>query len=323
MLLIKKSSLMKVSYFLVAIIYAYALTLIPHEYFKDRQNYMTIAKYYDLLISERSGRSLFSSEMLFLYINKYLGYIFNPENIVYFYVFIINLALSMIFFLKSRNVILAILGLASFFLLPFGFSFQLGSLRQSLAIIIVMLAVLRFKSIRNLSIIIFISGLIHTSLFSLLPFLIADHLFIKTFGQKRVWSRLILHLSIALFISLFLKLISQFFDISKLEFYFEMDYSTGAFFIFFIPILIFNIYQYWRVKKIDTFELISIIGLISYLVFYFLTPISGRLITIFIPFIYLSLIKQFKPINILLLTYTLVVGIYFYSIGAYKIIMTI
>ena len=324
MIVIKKINLEKSIYVLVCACYAFMFTLIPNSYFKDRINYLLYAEFYDSFISLLDGKSFITSEILFLYINKILDFIFIPENTVYFLVFLINFILAISFFVYSRNGFLAFLGLLAFFLMPFGLSYQLGSLRQSIAVSFFLIAVLKIKKINILLIVIsIILGFIHVSFFIMTLLLIVDYCFTRFFSENKALLRVFVHFLFILAIGLLLYQISSVFDVGKLEGYLDLENSSGYFFIFFIPILLSVIYNYVKSKSIDTIGILSIIGMMSYIVFYFLSPIAGRTITLFIPFIYLSLTNKLTPIRLLLLSYAIVIGALIFFRGGYLAIMTI
>ncbi|MCP0912454.1 MULTISPECIES: EpsG family protein [Acinetobacter] len=324
MVLVEKSKVKSIFYIFLSIIYGYIFTLIPHFYFKDRVNYLSYAENYDFFLFLKSGASLLTGESLFLYMNKFLALFFVPENIVYSFVFFINFTLCFLFFSYSKKTILPLLGLLAFFLLPFGFSYQLGSLRQSIAISLFLFAIYYIKNVNVLLICISILlGLIHTSFLIVTPFLIADSVFLKFFSDRDLFYRLTLQLSLALFFGLLLSIISAIFSVDKLDDYLQYEAGSGWFFLFFIPFLVANIYRYYVNKKVDYITFLAIIGVMIYVVFYFLTPISGRVITIFFPFIFMSIINRLDFINICLLVYSILVGAWLFYHESYLAIMTI
>lgn len=324
MVLVKKSKIMSIFYILLSILYGYIFILIPHSYFKDRVNYLSYAENYDFFIDLKGSVFSLDGEIFFLYINKFLSLFFSPEGVVYFFVFFINFTLCFVFFSYSRNFLLGLLGLLAFFLLPFGFSYQLGSLRQSLAVSIFLLAVFYIKKVNiKLILISIVLGFIHTSFFILTPFLVADYFFLKFFLADRWFYRTGLQALIALTFGLLLSIISKLFSVGKLEGYLQLDTGFGLFFIFFIPFLIVNLYRYYKLKQVDYFVFLSIVGVLAYTIFYFLSPIAGRLITIFIPFIFISIIKKMDFLNIFLLLYSIFVGGWLFLNGGYALIMNI
>lgn len=324
MVLVKKTKVKSIFYIFLSIIYGGIFVLIPHAYFKDRVNYLSYAENYDLFISLKSGDSFLTGESLFLYINKFLAIFFTPENVVYFFVFFINFILCFLFFNYSRKIVLPFFSLLAFFLLPFGFSYQLGSLRQSFAVSIFLLLVYYIKKV-NIFLILFsiFLGFIHTSFFIITPFLISDYVFLKFFPESRVLDRVGLQIILAILFGLLLSLISSLFSVDKLDEYLQYSSGGGLFFIFFIPFLILNFYKYYINKRVDYITFLAIIGLIIYIIFYFLTPIAGRVITIFLPFIFLSLINRVDTLNILLLLYSIFIGGWLFFNGSYLAIMTL
>jgi len=324
MILVKKSKVKFIFYIFLSVIYGYIFTLIPHFYFKDRVNYLSYAENYDFFLYLKSDVSFLTSEFFFLYINKFLSLFFVPENIVYFFVFFINFTLCFLFLSYGRKTVLPLLGILAFFLMPFGFSYQLGSLRQSFAVSLFLFSIYYIKNVNLLLICISVLlGLIHTSFLLVIPFLVADYIFLKFFSDRDLFYRLTLQLLVALFIGLLLSIISAIFSVEKMGSYLESESGLGWFFLFFIPFLIVNIYRYYINKKIDYISFLSIVGIIIYIVFYFITPISGRIITIFLPFIFLSLINKVNPINMWLLVYSILIGSWLFYNESYLAIMTI
>lgn len=324
MVLVKKSNLISIFNIFLSIIYGYIFILVPHAYFKDRINYLSYAENYDFFISLKEESYYLTSENLFLYINKFLAIFFSSENIVYFFVFFINFTLCFLFYSYSKKTILPFFALLAFFLLPFGFSYQLGSLRQSLAISIFLFAVYYIKKVNLLLILMSILlGFIHTSFFIVTPFLVADYFFLKFFPESKLSYRVGLQSILALIFGLLLSLISTFFSVDKLDEYLQYESGSGLFFLFFIPFFVANIYKYYKYKKVDYIVFLAIIGILIYIIFYFLSPIAGRVITIFLPFIYLSIINRIDAINIWLLLYSIFVGAWLFFNGSYMAIMNI
>lgn len=323
-MIVRVKSLELFFYFLISLFYGYIFILIPHDYFKDRLNYLSYAENYDFFISLKEDSSYLIGEILFLYINKFFSIFFSPENVVYLFVFIVNFTLCFVFFFSYKRKIFPFFILLAYFLLPFGFSYQLGSLRQSLAISIFLFAVCYIKKVNIYLIVIsIILGMIHTSFFIVTLFLFADYIFLKFFSEEKLFYRIGLHLFLAVILGLFLSLISNLFSVNKLDDYLEYDSGGGLFFLFFIPFFVANIYRYYKSKAVDYFVFLSIIGVLIYIVLYFLSPISGRVITIFLPFIFLSLINRVDIINICLLIYSLIVGSWLFLNGGYMAIMNI
>ena len=181
-MIVRVKSLEFFFYFLISLFYGYIFILIPHHYFKDRANYLLYAENYDFFISLKNGSSYLTGEVLFLYINKFFSIFFSPENIVYLFVFFINFSLCFVFFYSYKRRIFPFLILLAYCFLPFGFSYQLGSLRQSLAISIFLFSVCYIRKINIFLIVIsIILGFIHTSFFILTLFLVADYIFLKFF----------------------------------------------------------------------------------------------------------------------------------------------
>lgn len=298
--------------FSISIAYIFIYSTFPSYWFRDRVNYVEIAKNSGEMIDYHfSQYDILFHEPIFLYINKILLLFINPQYIPNFFVFFITSSLVFFLFKKANNFTLFLLGILSLIVVPFLFHMQLVVLRQALATVLFILILFYGRKEINILIFLGLLPLVHAS------FALIFVIYFMYVVLNRRFSN-IFYLSV--FISLFLFLFFNFAMLvaTYLGFYqigyiknYELDVSGGAF-VFFIFIFISLLYVCRNQRnKIND---LAIIFTAIYLLLYFVTPLIGRYMVTFFPFILLSLVERSKIENYAILVVLIVI----YSIVSYN-----
>ena len=301
--------------------YAFWLTSLPGALFKDRANYLIYAQYAGDKLSAIGSQFEVFREPLFLVFNKLLLLAFNDAVLsVNILVFIISFSVCFFCFYRLKSFIFGLVLLIFLFVQTQSLGMQLVTLRQGIGMAILVLLAPVLKNKLHILILLGICGFIHNSFFIVAMFYGIYWLM----DQRLSWSyyfKLFIFILIGLvFSTVFFVLLSY---VSAKQEYSNFDYSSGggAFALWslvLIYILIFKRKQS-RNASIDQFLFdISVVGLVIYVTGYFLTPISGRIIGSFIPFIGLLLIKRAKTLDLIFFSVLFLINCYLYFNGAFE-----
>lgn len=276
---------------LLSIVYAFLLSSIPNYLFRDREEYVVYAIYSTNLLEEYDSLSYIFNEPLFLYYNKILSYIFSVDFIPKVGVFFISFTLMYFILIYSTSMFKVLLGSLLIFFVSYTFHLQLVVLRQGIATAFFMWFVYFFWDQRKFYPLCFLLPFFHSSFFIIIFLLIYNDLlsyFIE--GVKKRLFLITLTLSTSSFIllefaqNLGLRQASQ----SHLL---ENNNSGGGLLLFSFALLILffrglnNVYQ-------DKYGRIAVLGIIVYISFYYTVPVSGRIISTFLPFMYVYIVSS-------------------------------
>lgn len=115
----------------VSVLFAFLLTLLPNEYFRDRENYIVYARESLSVMEQYDGIGLFTNEPLFLWLNHVFSFVFDERSVPLVFVFFVGFTVSYFIFVRSRNALLAVLGFFALILVPQSFHMLLVVLRQA------------------------------------------------------------------------------------------------------------------------------------------------------------------------------------------------
>ncbi|WP_173497665.1 EpsG family protein [Shewanella sp. ISTPL2] len=272
-------------FFIFSAVFAFLLTLLPNELFRDRANYIIYAKDSLNIMERYDGIALFTNEPLFLLLNSALSFFFEPDVVPLFFVFFIAFTISFFIFFRSKNIFLVLLGFFALALVPQSFHMLLIVLRQAFAASLLMWFVFYFWKSKLFFPLVFCLGFIHSSTFIVLFFLILDKLFSIT-----VTKNIFLRVSFIIFVSAFISfMILPIAEVLALRQASEYDEATsgggGGNFILYLIVLFISLTQSKQKFTDDGLYIIAMLGVSIYLGMYFLSPFAGRLITTFMPFI--------------------------------------
>lgn len=280
--------------------YALWLSNLPSELFRDRENYLRYARISDIRLKniEFDFLILFK-EPLFLLLNKWLMFLKNPNLTVQVFVFFVCFSLVLFVQKKSKNLFYIFLLLGLIFFNAQSFALQLVTFRQGIGVGLFILFILYFKKYVRHSYLIFfffVLGLIHISFFLISFTIFIDWFCIRVLKRKELWFRFTVSFAVLLFLNgVVIYSISSLLEAKHQIEGFESTSSGGAFLVWCVVLIYILLFKPKRYNnKIDDFLYIyTITGLILYLTSYFLSPIAGRIIGSYIPFVFYILL--YKP----------------------------
>lgn len=273
---------------ILSLFYALLLVALPNDLFRDRGNYIRYANIAEYIKRPFEISVYFFTEPFFYYYNKLLLIFISPDIIPKVAVFLIAYTTMYFILSSSRSYYGAALSALLLFFMPFTFHLQLVVLRQAIATAGFIWAVYYFwdnKKILFLSC--FLMSLIHVSFFVILFILVVEYLFEKFFKNPKIN---ILGLAIVLFTSsfAFLQLAKQLGVRQANQDHVQgAASSVGGAFILFIFMLVCIYLNGFNKTYSNKFGRLAIIGLVAYIALYFTTAIPGRLMSSFLPFIYI------------------------------------
>lgn len=274
----------------VSTLYASILSLLSNDFFRDRENYILYAFYVDSKADRYSSIAYFFNEPLFIAYNKLLLYVFTPEMVPKVGVFFIAFTFSYFIFKYSKDMLLAILGLLLLFFVAYTFHLQLVVLRQGVATALLLWLVYLFWDKKILFPLIFLLSLIHVSFFIVFFILFYDYILSKYVENIKV--RIFWILTTTFIGSFFLVSLGSSLGVRQAESSsLDVSKAGGGGFILFVFVLLFLFFRGFNNVYSDKYGRIAVLGIVAYLALYFTTPISGRLISTFLPFLYIYIVS--------------------------------
>lgn len=319
---VKKRKINSYACFFLSCVYAVFMSGFPHEYFKDRENYIFKVEYSDYFLSQLplSFKVLFS-EPLFVILNDLLSNVLLAPTVIYVYVFFIAYTCSFMVMRYSDNFLMLVLGLLLIVFIPNMWSLQLGAIRQGVAASLIYWGLYLYRSDNlKLYFILFLSGLIHVGGF-LVFFVMVIHSLSKHFfpSLKSIWHVLIA--TVFFVLSVALSTLLSGYAQSKHAGYFENSLNIGGglfIFYFFMTIMVF----FSNKSRVlwSNFETLGFLGVVIYLSIYFISPVSGRLLDFFVLPLLVILVSKFSFRNIVLISFMLVINFFlFFNGGAMNV----
>lgn len=304
----------KLLYLIISLIYAFWLAGLPSEFFRDRNNYEVYATDYDILLDlYTSTYTIPFREPIFLFFNKWLSVFDDPIITIQVFVFFTCFSLSFFILKTSRNFLIAVLFFLFMFFNAQAFAIQLVTIRQGIGLGVLLWYLLYTKKYNYLNLVKFtaIIGFIHTSFFIVSFLLFVDWFVLNKTKYKNFNFRLFFLGLVSIFINLVLVTITKLIGAKQDYSDFEFSSGGGAF------ILWFTVFVYILVLKPKTYELakdkyiyaLTITGLVIYLASYFLTPIAGRIIGTYMPFVFYILLYRPKLRDIVFVIMVIIVFI--------------
>lgn len=319
--LAKKTIYLMLSSFL-SFIYIYVYINIPNEYLRDRSNYILYAKDTDYFLTRYDGFDVFFNEPLFLYLNKFLSNYFDYDNIPIIFVFFNTFIMVFLLLKYSKNLTFFVLGLIFIVVFPYIFQAQVIALRQSLATSLFLISFFYLKDHRKVLVTLAFCSFIH-SVFFLITFFYFINFFI--FNKFSLNKKIILNFFLMLLISFLFFILLKFFGLRQADEYGEntanaLKVGGGAFLI--MCLLFVGLYRQKNKLASDLYTFV-IIGLVFFIVGYFINPITGRLFNTFAPFLMILLVSRDTKINFFLLVFLCIVyGLLFFN-GEYNSVFLI
>lgn len=302
----------------LSIIYAIWLSNLPDFLFKDRNNYFLYAQYpIERLAQVISTKSFLFKEPLFLVFNAGMLLLFkNPATTITIIVFIITFSISYFCFYRSTSFIKGIFLLFIVFIQTQSLALQVVTIRQGVGWAILLLTLPIIKKPIHIIYLLAFCGLFHNSFFLLCFFYALYWLIFYKSAIKSAEIRMLFFVGVGLVFFILFYFITSILDLKQT---FEETESTsggGAFVLWFAVLIYLLLFK--RKDNVANFYDISIIGLVIYLTGYFLATISGRMIGIFIPFIFFSILYRCKTLDLLFVSFLSFIFFYLYSLGAFE-----
>tara|TARA_R110001583_G_scaffold14763_2_gene61567 strand:+ start:591 stop:1586 length:996 start_codon:yes stop_codon:yes gene_type:complete len=274
-----------VIYLFFSAFFAFLLTLLPNEYFRDRENYIVYAIDSLNIMGRYDGIALVTNEPIFLLLNTILSFFFEPNAVPLVFVFFIAFTISYFVFIRSKNILFVFLGFLAITLIPQSFHMLLIVLRQAFAASLLMWVAYYFWQSRLFLPLVFCLGFIHSSNFIVFAFFVIDKLF-SIFISKNINARILFIIFVSGFISFMIMPLAEVLALRQAT---EYDNAKsgggGGNFILYTIFLSIVLTQNKQRFVDDGLYVIAVLGIAIYLGMYFLSPFAGRLITTFIPFI--------------------------------------
>ncbi|GKW41463.1 hypothetical protein PEC301879_13210 [Pectobacterium carotovorum subsp. carotovorum] len=286
--------------FFFSVLYGCVFSFLPNVFFRDRGSYLVYARdsgaifdrYYDNGIVV-----LLSNEPLFLKINHLLSSIFPYEYIPHILVFF---SCSIIFYFAMKecdNFLSKFLMLCLMLFTPVFFHLQNVVIRQALCSAILLMICSVFPDRKKWWGVSVFLGFIHSSFFLVAVFLFFNDLLHRYKASLLI--RVSIFVVVSIVISLSVIMIGEYFGVRQVS-EDHIKNSAGVSGLAFLMWLSVFIVIYLRPKEfINNYHLneIAIIGLVVYLSMYFLSPVAGRLLITFSPFIFICLVKRLSYLD--------------------------
>jgi hypothetical protein len=281
-------------YSVIALLYAFALSLIPEVFFRDRNSYLEYAIGANEIFNrylEQGLLTALTNEPLFLGLNYLLSGIISPESIPRFFSFFVSFVVVFFLLKEGKGVGMKIMALLLWTFVPFCFHLQLVTLRQGLGLALLLIVLMASKKEKPALITAFIIGFIHSSFFILFFFL----LLINFIRNKRFSTQVIIIVTVSLVFSMVTLTFARMLGMRQVELYEgEESRGSGLSFLLYLALLCLLLSRGESFLKNYRYYAIAIMGLTVYLAFYLTNPFAGRLIGSFMPFIICALLKTTK-----------------------------
>ncbi|UYQ18539.1 EpsG family protein [Acinetobacter baumannii] len=289
----------------------------PNEWFRDRNYYVLYAEISGNLLSDfGSNLSLLVNEPLFLTAAKLFGDTFSSDTFPKFMCAIVTSIFVYVVAKKSRTFIMFLLGMVSLFFISYLQTAQIMVLRQGVATAIFLLVFLSNMSDKKKLIICLVLSFFH-SVFFIVSLLYALYLFYLRNRSTGTMLSMVAIVSAVLF--LFSKFLLVYFGFRQAELY-SVDSESGGGGAFVLSAIIFlYLYFYGDRSNKELYDW-SLIGIVLFLVGYYLFFSAGRLYVSFFPFILVLLISRSRLQDILFLTIINFIYIILFYNGGYLIL---
>lgn len=307
--------------FIVSII-SLRLSLLPHDLFKDRVNYLySISNSNEIFFSLiEKGWFVLLNEPLMKLLNYLLSFYLESEVIVSLYAFLNCFFLYFFILFNREKLSYSFLGLLSLLITPYVFASTLGAIQQGLGFSLILIMLIRRESIvsNRFAFILFLASLFHVIFYVFLATLIFYRI-VKKFNKNEVLS-LFFVLGFMILVGFLWGVVTPFLNSTQSYENYEKTVS-GITFIgwFIIFILFFYNYLYIKKKKIifyDSAYRLSLLFFVCFLVFYWLAPGPYRILYSGMPLIIYSIFMHINKYSITCLIAILIYSFVLHSVDA-------
>jgi hypothetical protein len=301
---------------LLSLIYALAFFMLSNDIFRDRENYTAYARNFEeIFFRYESFLARAFNEPLFLFLNYISSFFLTPEFVPRFFAFIIAFSVSFFILKSARNVVMVFVSLLLLVLMPQLIHLQLVTLRQGLGVSLIIWTVIFSKNNLSIAFSIFIAGFIHSSFFIVFSMYVLDAFLSGKYHDKRYYLRLLAQVFFAVFVSFVFIYLAKFFGARQAgaeHLTGEVNISGGALVLWSLVLLVFLTRSRMYFYKDNSVRL-AYIGLISYLSMYLISPLAGRFIMTFLPFILVTIVSRFSYREIIIAFLILFANVIFYA----------
>ena len=318
-----ENKLMTFLKFLISFSISLKLSLIPHEVFKDRANYLIGLAYSEkrfVELFDNIGVKILFQEPLFKISNYLLSFSLEHETILSLYAFL-NCFCVLSFVLYNRKSFnYSLISILLLMLTPYFFATTLGSLRQGLGFNLILISFMRRDSIlsNKFAFTLFLASLFHVIFFVFL-FLTLSYRFTFRFvkNQKLLYFLIFV---IVICIGLGWKFVTPLLASKQQYDEFEQSNSGLTFigwFLLFIPFL----YNYLYLRKSEVFfhEAVyqfALFMFICFLIFYWFAPGPYRILYSTMPLVIYALFNNRSLYSILSLVFITLYSLILIAVGA-------
>lgn len=304
---------------LLSIGYALLFSQLDLSMFKDLNNYViyiNTLEYRKFLILENG---IIFYEPLFYLITTLLNVIFTPEGVVksliFFNCFTIFFKIITSYNKSWLNILFLLLCLFQAQI----FALQLVTIRQGLGLAVLLWVMPKIRNKFQFVLLLAILGTIHNSFFIIALFTGIYYL-LENYNIRSEKSRIILLSLFGFLFNLLLFVFLSFFSTKQAGGYEDLNLQTGGggFLMWGFMFVYLFFYKKKRIEYSNMIKIIfefSVIGLIIYLTSYFLTPIAGRIIGAFFPFIFFLLLYKMNLEDLLIAILFLTINFYLFING--------
>jgi hypothetical protein len=297
-----------------AFLYAVVAASIPNAYFRDRTNYITYAvDSVGIFANYENWLVILFNEPLFLLINGALSYFFHADSVPYVFVFFIAFTLFFVVVKKSKNVLTASVAILLLIFTAQVFHLQLVILRQGIATALFVWLVYYCWQTKKFYFFLPILGLIHSSFFIVTAMFYIDKLTTGYISQRptiRLAVQFIFGLVVSL-LGLYIAAALGMRQASESHILGPVSVGGGNFILWSI-VLITLVSLSTRRLYSDPFYIVAMLGLCFYLALYFFSPISGRIVGVFLPFCLVAITSSFSGRVLFIMFFVLIVNFFMF-----------
>jgi hypothetical protein len=301
---------------LLSLIYAFSFFMLSNDFFRDRENYTAYARNFEeIFFRYDSTLAKIFNEPLFLFLNYISSLFLSPEYVPRFFAFIIAFSVSFFIFKSARNTVMIVFSLLLLVLMPQIIHLQLVTLRQGLGVSLIIWTVIFSRNNLFIAFSIFIAGFIHSSFFIVFAMYALDMFVSGRQQNKKYYFRLLIQVFFAVFVSFVFVYLAKIFGARQAgaeHLTGAVNISGGALVLWSLVLLVFLTRSRMYFYNDNTVRL-AYIGLISYLSMYLISPLAGRFIMTFLPFILATMVSKFSYREILIIFLILFANVIFYA----------
>lgn len=310
--------------FIISFLYAFLLSSLDLSLFKDVKNYIVYINTLDYRKDLILSNGIIFYEPIFYGICSFFNIFFEPEKIVRGFIFFNSFTIFFFCLRAFRKNWLGMLLLVTCLFQVQVFAMELVTLRQGIALSLLLWIFPLLKKDSHLFILLCMLGMIHNSFFIIGIFQLAFN-FLNKFNYQNYYIKFIYLFCFGLVFNVLIFVILSYFSTKQGQGYedAELQGGGGGFLLwgiifFYIAIFKKSVYQDQVFRRFYEF---SLLGLIIYLSAYFLSPVAGRIIGVFVPFIYFSLLIKVKIEDIMFTNLILFINLYLFFNGGAEVFM--